>query len=318
MKRLTLEMLLAGTLAVSPAAFAQDLPSSDPATSPDHRTAPNTAPSSGSTTGTVPVPSQRRERNTTPTPATPDDPEHNGRTGYPPGAQSAPDTTNPYNPGPSDGTRPYSGSRPRTNTEDTNLPAGKGTVGGTTTSGNTGATDTTGTRPGSTAADSPPANAVTPTAGAEGDVETVAKVHEANQKEIEMAQMALDKAESPRVKAYARKLLADHQAADKKLMAYAERKSLDVSKAGPKTTAAAPAPSDDEAHKRLQTATGADFDRDFVNVMVSEHEKAIDLVKSARDSVTDKSLRTVLSGMLPKLEQHLKMAKDLADKQSKS
>jgi putative membrane protein len=336
MKRFTFEMLLAGTLVIGPAAFAQNNPASD-STGRD--------PSTGSSsTGSVPVPSQRRERNTTPTPATPDDPERNGKTGYPPGAQS-PDTTKPYQPGPTDTTHPYGGSRTDTDqnrptpsptpTDDTNSPTGRpgqapGNVGGTTTSGTMG---TPGATPsGTTATDTPSVNPATVTAGAEGDTDTIAKVHQANQKEVEMAQMALDKANSAKVKAYARKLLNDHQAADKKLMTYAEKKGVDLSKAEAKSAGNAPgattaagtsatagsANASDEAHRRLQSATGADFDREFVNVMLDEHDKAIDLVKSARDSVTDKQLRSQLGAMLPKLEQHRKMARDLADKQSRS
>src|SRR5437667_144210 len=81
-----------------------------------------------------------------------------------------------------------------------------------TTPGTTGAEGTAGTRAGTTADDASRSNTAAPTAGMEGDVDTVAKIHQANQREIEMAQMALDKAESPKVKAYARKLLNDHQA----------------------------------------------------------------------------------------------------------
>jgi predicted outer membrane protein len=115
-------------------------------------------------------------------------------------------------------------------------------------------------------------------------------------------------------------------------MTYAEKKGVDLSKAEAKSAGNAPgattavgtsatagsANASDEAHRRLQSATGADFDREFVNVMLGEHDKAIDLVKSARDSVTDKQLRSQLSTILPKLEQHRKMARDLSEKQSKS
>jgi putative membrane protein len=157
-----------------------------------------------------------------------------------------------------------------------------------------------------------------PTAGTEGDLDVVTKVHQANQKEIEMAQMALDKAESPRVKAYARKLLNEHQAADKKLMTYADKKKLDLGKVEQPATGTTAAPKADSDAHALVNATGAEFDRQFINMMLEEHDKAIDLVKSAKDSVTDQQLRTFLTGVLPKLEQHRKMARELADKQSKS
>jgi putative membrane protein len=302
MKRFTFDLLLAGTLAIAPAAWAQNLPGTSSGSA-------RGADAGSLTTGSnpaVPGPTERREQNTT-APGAPETPENHGRNGYPTpqtappsGVQPAPDTTNPYRP--NDTTRPLGGSPARTDE-----------------------------RPGATRTDVPPASATPPatpspttgsaTAGAEGDVDVIAKVHQANQKEIEMAQMALDKADSPKVKAYARKLLNDHQAADKKLLGYAEKKSVDLSKLEAKTTdtrAATTAASDDDAHRRLQNATGADFDREFVTVMLAEHDKAIDLVKSARDSVTDKQLRSQLAAMLPKLEQHRKAARDLSEKQSKT
>jgi predicted outer membrane protein len=307
MKRFTFDVLLAGTLALSPAAWAQNMPG----TGSGSMTGADAGSLNTGSNPAVPGPAQRRDQNTTApgAPAAPETPEAHGRNGYPTpetappsGVQPAPDTTNTGTPAPTDTTRPMGGSPSRTDE-----------------------------RPGSTRTDVPPITDTPPatsvpttgaaTAGAEGDVDVIAKVHQANQKEIEMAQMALDKAESPRVKSYARKLLNDHQAADKKLLGYAEKKSVDLSKLEAKATdtgAAATAASEDDAHRRLQNATGTDFDREFVNVMLAEHDKAIDLVKSARDSVTDKQLRSQLSTMLPKLEQHRKMARDLSEKQSKS
>src|SRR5213079_1986426 len=88
---------------------------------------------------------------------------------------------------------------------------------------------TPSTTTGSERAGNEPVDA-TPTAGvtaeSDGDVKLIAKIHDANQKEIEMAQLASDKAKSARVKSYARKLVSDHKAADRQLMAYAGKKGL--------------------------------------------------------------------------------------------
>jgi len=148
------------------------------------------------------------------------------------------------------------------------------------------------------------------TAGPTADADYIQRIHEANQKEVAMARMAMDKAASPRVKSYAQKLITDHQAADKKLMAYADRKAPDV-KAEGRTTGGAVA---DQTESRLSSLSGSDFDKEFVNVMLEDHDRTLDLVKSARDSASDKQLRAVYDGMVPKLEAHKKMAKDLADR----
>jgi putative membrane protein len=276
MKRLTIDILLASTLAIAPAAWAQENPGgADTNMKGNGRGSPPA--------GTTATPPSGREGQTVPTP---DDPEQKGRTGYPPGTQSPPTDTDVLR-------------RTGTPPDDPHAPMGKGVP-----------------RP-PTADDASPPNA--PTAGLNGDIEVIAKIHQANQKEIEMAGMALEKAQSPQVKSYARKLRADHQAADKKLVAYVERKKMDQGRLEPMATAGgATTASSDDAQRRLQAATGADFDTAFVTTMLAEHDKTIDLVKSARDSVTDRQLRSLLAAMVPRLEQHRKAAQDLASKPAKT
>lgn len=155
-----------------------------------------------------------------------------------------------------------------------------------------------------------------------GDMAIVRSIHEANQKEIAMAQMALDKAESAKVKAYARKLVADHQAADKQLMAYADRKDMDRSKLQQTATAAGGTGASghsgvsghSEDHARLNDLSGQEFDRAFAAMMLADHDEAITTVRAARDGAIDPALRNLLNAMLPKLEQHRRNAQQLVDK----
>jgi putative membrane protein len=190
-----------------------------------------------------------------------------------------------------------------------------GDVSGKTTAGDLGpsapGTNGEGRVLGTPVQDTPQMNA---TAGPTADADYIQRVHEANQKEIAMSRMAMDKASSAKVKSYAQKLINDHQAADKKLMAYADRKAPDVKAEGRATGGAVV----DETQTRLSSLSGSDFDKEFVNVMLEDHDRALDLVKSARDSASDKQLRALYDGMLPKLEAHKKMAKDLADRVVKS
>jgi putative membrane protein len=189
-----------------------------------------------------------------------------------------------------------------------------GDVSGTTTSGNprVPGVNSDSRVLGTPMRDDPTTNAAT--AGPTADADFIKRVHEANQKEIAMARMASEKAESAKVKSYATKVINDHEAADKRLMAYAERKAPDV-KAEGRSTGAQVA---DQSHDRLSNLSGSDFDKEFVNLMVEEHDKALDLLKSARESASDKQLRAIYDGMVPKIEAHKRMARDLADKVIKS
>jgi putative membrane protein len=282
MRRFTFDVLLAGTLAFAPVAFAQQR--SD--------TAPPTTRGTGSPSTPAPVDDTgaTRRKPTDPTAPT---------------GTMFPSPTSPTESAPSPTTTPPHIPSPTTPT--TTPPTGTSSEKGSDAS-----------RP------STPATA-------DADLSVIQKVHQANQKEVEMGKMALEKAQSPRVKAYARKLVADHSAADKQLLAYATKKNIDRSQLEAVTTTETPsagkpdtaprkdtAAKTDDAHARLNTATGADFDRDFVSMMVDEHDKAIEMVRTAKDSVTDKRLAKMLTAMLPKLERHRKMAQDLLDKHLKS
>jgi putative membrane protein len=151
----------------------------------------------------------------------------------------------------------------------------------------------------------------------DGDVAVIRKVHEANQKEIEMGQLAADKGKSTALKSYARKLVDDHKTMDRQLMSYASKKGL-ASRLEQTATGTEGTRADSDMHARLQGETGSEFDKDFASTMVDEHDKAIEMVRGARDTVTDSELRTMLGDALPKLEKHRKMAQDLVDKKLKS
>jgi putative membrane protein len=258
MKRLTIDMILAGTLAAAPLAFGQ-----------------------------------------TETP--------------PPGAARIQDDTTPASPRPTPSTTrrttpPYPGDEP---SPAQRVPPDVPPAGMPTPSSTTTGSEKAGNEP------VEPAPAAGTREQSEGDLKLVQTVHEANLKEIELAQLASDKAKSPQVKDYARKLVSDHKAADRQLLSYAEKKGMtsrldQVADAPPKRDAAA------DMRARLMGETGAEFDHDFVATMVDEHDKAIEMVRTARDSATDSQLRDIFDGVLPKLEKHRKMAQQLLDKQSKS
>jgi putative membrane protein len=252
MKRLTFDVLLAGTLAIAPLAWAQDIPGGGSGSMENRN---DTRPTSPTRTGSDPTTTQRN------TPALP---------GEDPAAPQRVPSEVP--------------------------PAGT------------------------------PTPSASPGAGtdvAQGDVALVAKVHETNQKEIRMGQLASDKAKSRRVETYARKLVSDHKAMDRELMSYARKKGLEPQleqvavggTAAPQTDAAK---AEADMHARLMGETGNEFDQDFVATMVDEHDRAIEMVRSARDSATDPELRKLLDKALPKLEQHRKQAQELLDKHLKS
>ena len=71
----------------------------------------------------------------------------------------------------------------------------------------------------------------------------------------------------------------------------------------------------DEAHKelgdRLATMSGSQFDREYMNAMVADHEQAVaDFDKASREA-QDADVKRWATSKLPILREHLAMAKEI-------
>jgi predicted outer membrane protein len=69
---------------------------------------------------------------------------------------------------------------------------------------------------------------------------------------------------------------------------------------------------DNDAHQRLQSLQGAEFDRAFVRQMITDHNEAIDLYTRASRDIDDSELKAFASETLPTLQEHLSEAERLA------
>ena len=102
-----------------------------------------------------------------------------------------------------------------------------------------------------------------------------------NMAEVELSRMALDKATSPAIKAFAQKVVSDHESAGQNL-----KSALSAQPIG------WPAQLDDKHRKtadELAKKHGADFDRDYVKAMVEGHQDLAAKLESRLDvqSLTD-------------------------------
>jgi putative membrane protein len=134
-------------------------------------------------------------------------------------------------------------------------------------------------------------------------------VNEASTKgiaEIESGKLALEKG-SDKTKEFAQKLIKDHVEANNKLAELAAKNNLEVSdEAGLM----------DKAKAMILKVRDESFDEAFANHQIDEHEKAIELFQRAVNSeLSDFSI--FARNTLPKLEQHLSMAKELKKNYSK-
>lgn len=121
--------------------------------------------------------------------------------------------------------------------------------------------------------------------------------------EVESAKLALEKSTSTDVKSFAQKMITDHTSANMQLAGIASRKKLEVADEAELAT---------KAKKFvLEQRDGESFDEAYANNQVTAHEETIELFQQAAVS-DDAEIAAFAKETLPKLQHHLKMAKELA------
>ena len=122
--------------------------------------------------------------------------------------------------------------------------------------------------------------------------------------EIEGGKLALEKGQSADVKKFAQQMIDDHTAANAKLKALAAQKKLEVADDAELMSKA--------KEMILKLRDGESFDKAYANNQVVAHEQTIELFRKQAEKGEDADLKAFAKTTLPKLEGHLKMAKDLS------
>lgn len=122
--------------------------------------------------------------------------------------------------------------------------------------------------------------------------------------EVELSRIALQNGAKADVKAFAQRLVEDHEKAGKEL----EMISAKLGAAPPK-----PMGKQDDM-KRFAELKGEKLDQAYVERMVRDHKGTIALFEKQANSGDSDELRQFASKTLPVLKEHLKMALALAEK----
>lgn len=144
------------------------------------------------------------------------------------------------------------------------------------------------------------------------EVKIVAHLHHVNVMEVGMGKQAKLKGTAA-VKRYGEMLVKDHSTADKELTAIAKKKGL------AKIPAAKPETETEKAEMKQQMADmaglkklkGADFDRQYLHMMVDGHEKELAKSDVFIASAQDSDLKTLLEARKTTLQRHADAAKQL-------
>lgn len=144
--------------------------------------------------------------------------------------------------------------------------------------------------------------------------EFIKKARQTNLTEIRAGETAQNKAQSEDVKQFGQTLVNDHRNANQQL----ERVTQQQGQQGQQQTRTDEL--DDEHKKKIKDLREADpqeFDKEFLDQMVEDHEKTIDEFEDAREKA-DQQLRSYIDNTLPVLRKHLERAKSLKDQQENS
>lgn len=136
------------------------------------------------------------------------------------------------------------------------------------------------------------------------DVTFMTSAAMAGKLELQASALAEKSAQSPQIKSFAQKMLADHGKADEELKALAKDKGVEL-----------PASLNQKQQDQLAELgklKGAEFDKKYAqDIGVMAHEEAVALFTNASKNAADGDVKAFASKTLPVLQGHLQMAKQM-------
>ncbi len=124
--------------------------------------------------------------------------------------------------------------------------------------------------------------------------------------EVKAGAIAERNAASQEVKDFGKMMVEDHTQLNQQLQELAAKKNV------PLPSDITNSQQDDTA--KLSKEKGTEFDKDYISMMVKDHEKDIDAFKKAADKVKDQDYKNLITGAIPTLQKHLDAAKKIQDK----
>ncbi len=123
--------------------------------------------------------------------------------------------------------------------------------------------------------------------------------------EVALSNVALQRAQSDAVRQFAQQMVTDHTQANEELATAAQSKGVTV------PTALTEKRQRDVTE--LNSLDAAKFDREYMKMMVKDHERAVKLFERQAERGTDADAKEFASKLLPTLQGHLAMARSLYD-----
>jgi putative membrane protein len=141
------------------------------------------------------------------------------------------------------------------------------------------------------------------------DLKYFRELAQGNMAEVETGKLAQKKAASDDVRKFAQQMVEDHGRMLEEQQDLAKKKGVQMPKSLTREHQA--------QLKKLEKASGDQFDRAYMSDMVKDHEKDLKLVQQAAKNAKDPDFKAAVEKAAPVIDKHLEMARQIADKKSK-
>jgi len=139
---------------------------------------------------------------------------------------------------------------------------------------------------------------------AQGDSKFVKEASEGGLAEVQLAQLAQQKAQNQAVKDFAQHMISDHTKANDELKAMAAGENMAVS-----TSLSV---SDSALKVKLEALSGAAFDKSYMSAMMKDHQNDIAAFEKEAKRGENPKIKSFAAKTLPTLRDHLSMAEKAA------
>ena len=123
--------------------------------------------------------------------------------------------------------------------------------------------------------------------------------------EVELGQLALERAQNDQVKQFAQRMVTDHSQANSDLVSMGDKMSITLPTEHDKEN--------QDTKNRLSKLNGAKFDKEYMKAMVDDHQKDVNDFQKESSSAINSDVKAFASKTLPTLQQHLDLAKSIHD-----
>lgn len=131
----------------------------------------------------------------------------------------------------------------------------------------------------------------------------IRKAIEAGKAEIKMGSAAKNNSSNPEIIDFGKMIEEDHMALNEKLRNIARQRDIQFSE---QLSAES-----NQVYDKLKNLNGVGFDREFVTIMIKDHERIVDIFTQQAKEGNDIELKNLAKEALPNLENHLKQIKKI-------